>query len=146
MKRQNTGVSFLDSYAQGCFVFGCLVGTPINSPLDDNHFSLSFDGMTATFSSNRIGTLGGFDLYLAYYKDQVMDQLMYTETLPFINYGQDSLIENKSTLALADDQNLARFYSRFNIDFDSILIKKATLARPKHMYKVDSVSILNRQS
>ena len=69
------------------------VGTPINSPLDDNNFSLSFDGMTAIFSSNRIGTSGGYDLYLAYYKDQVMDQLMYTEALPFINYTQDSLIE-----------------------------------------------------
>jgi outer membrane protein OmpA-like peptidoglycan-associated protein/tetratricopeptide (TPR) repeat protein len=78
------------------------VGTPINSPMDDNHFSLSFDGMTATFSSNRIGTLGGFDLYLAYYKDQVMDQLMYTETLPFIDYGQDSLIENEDVEKIAD--------------------------------------------
>ncbi|MFT6333764.1 MAG: outer membrane protein OmpA-like peptidoglycan-associated protein [Saprospiraceae bacterium] len=71
------------------------VGTPINSPLDDNNFSLSFDGMTAIFSSNRIGTLGGHDLYLAYYKNQVMDQLMYTENLPFIDYEQDSLIETE---------------------------------------------------
>lgn len=67
------------------------LGTPINSPLDDNNFSLSFDGMTAIFSSNRIGTLGGYDLYLAYFKDQVMDQLMYTETLPFIDYAEGTL-------------------------------------------------------
>ena len=85
------------------------VGTPINSPLDDINFSLSFDGMTAIFSSNRVSSLGGYDLYLAYYKDQVMDQLMYTETLPFINYVQDTLTEMEvveTTLQENDDNQV----------------------------------------
>jgi len=67
------------------------VGVPINSPMDDMNYSLSFDGMTGIFSSNRIGTEGGYDLFLAYYKDQVNDQLMYTEKLPFISYKTDTL-------------------------------------------------------
>ncbi len=67
------------------------VGVPINSPMDDFNYSLSFDGMTGIFSSNRIGTEGGYDLFLAYYKDQVTDQLMYTENLPFITYDMDTL-------------------------------------------------------
>ena len=68
------------------------VGTPINSPMNDKYFSLSFDGMTAIFSSDRVGTLGGYDLFLAYYKEQVMDQLMYTEILPFIPYYTEDTI------------------------------------------------------
>ncbi len=68
------------------------IGIPINSSMNESNFSLSSDGMTAIFSSNRIGTLGGYDLYLAYYKDQVMDQLMYTENLPFIQYIQDTVV------------------------------------------------------
>jgi len=68
------------------------IGIPINSAMNDSNFSLSSDGMTAIFASNRIGSIGGYDLYLAYYKDQVVDQLMYTETLPFIKYNQDSVI------------------------------------------------------
>jgi Tol biopolymer transport system component len=39
------------------------VGTPINSPMNDTNISFSFDGMTAIFSSDRIGTLGGYDLF-----------------------------------------------------------------------------------
>lgn len=74
------------------------IGTPLNSPMDDKDFSLSFDGMTAIFSSDRIGTLGGYDLFLAYYKDQVMDQLMYTETLPFISYASDTASLTEVTL------------------------------------------------
>lgn len=66
------------------------LGIPINSPMDDINFSLSADGMTAVFSSDRIGTMGGTDLFLAYYKDQAMAQLMYTELVPFLPVDVDA--------------------------------------------------------
>ena len=66
------------------------IGVPINSAMDDLNFSLSSDGMTAIFSSERMDSYGGYDLYLAYYKDQINDQLMYTENLPFLQYEVDS--------------------------------------------------------
>jgi len=66
------------------------LGAPINSPSNDLYYSVSNDGMTAILSSDRMNGIGGYDLYIAYYKEQVMEQLMYTETLPFIEYGSDS--------------------------------------------------------
>lgn len=69
------------------------LGAPINSTLDDKNYSLSSDGMIAIFSSDRVGSLGGSDLYLAYHKEQITDQLMYTETLPFIQYTDDLIGE-----------------------------------------------------
>lgn len=68
------------------------VGIPVNSPSDEMDFSLSGDGMTAIFASDRIGTMGGSDLFLAYYKELVTDQLMYTETLPFVKMEADTLV------------------------------------------------------
>jgi outer membrane protein OmpA-like peptidoglycan-associated protein len=61
------------------------LGIPINSAGDDKKFSVSSDGMTAIFSSDRPDSYGGNDLYLAYFKDQVTEQLMYTEELPFVD-------------------------------------------------------------
>ncbi len=60
------------------------LGTPINSPRDEKDIFISFDGTQAVFSSNRPSGFGGFDLYLVYWKDQIIDQLNYTEALPFI--------------------------------------------------------------
>jgi len=65
------------------------LGLPINSPMDDLHFSLSADGTAGVFSSNRIDSKGGFDLYMAYMKNQVTDQLMYTESVPFGTTSDD---------------------------------------------------------
>lgn len=57
---------------------------PINSPGDDLDIEISSDGMSAIFASNRITSKGGFDLYIAYFKDQIIDQLVYTETPLFL--------------------------------------------------------------
>lgn len=108
------------------------IGTPLNSPMNDINFSLSYDGMTAIFSSDRIGTLGGFDLYQAYYKDQVMDQLMYTETLPFISYSADTTIVEEVTevTQTADENRLS----------DSPIIKKEFYNEPLY-YGSDEIII-----
>ena len=69
------------------------LGLPINSPRDDLQLYLTSDGTQAVFTSNRAGGEGGFDLYLAYWKEQVYDQLSYTESLPeFVSLNTDSLI------------------------------------------------------
>ena len=60
------------------------LGVPINSAMDDKGFSVSSDGMTAIFSSNRPDSYGGSDLFLAYLKTQVTEQLLYTELIPFV--------------------------------------------------------------
>ena len=108
------------------------IGTPLNSPMNDINFSLSYDGMTAIFSSDRIGTVGGFDLYQAYYKDQVMDQLMYTETLPFISYSTDTTIVEEVTevTQIADENRLS----------DSPIIKKEFYNEPLY-YGSDEIII-----
>ena len=68
------------------------IGIPINSAMNDCSFSLSADGMTAIFSSDRPGSIGGSDLYMAYLKNQITEQLMYTEKLPFTLDGNETEI------------------------------------------------------
>jgi outer membrane protein OmpA-like peptidoglycan-associated protein len=109
------------------------VGTPINSPMNDTNISFSFDGMTAIFSSDRIGTLGGYDLFLAYYKDQLMDQLMYTEELPFITYTQD-------TTAVAEVSNPEVNAPIKNTPIDKPIVKKEFYNEPLY-YGSDEIII-----
>ncbi len=45
------------------------LGIPINSSADDLHFSLSKDGLKAYLSSDRKESIGGSDLYIAYFKE-----------------------------------------------------------------------------
>ena len=40
------------------------LGVPINSPKEDSSFSISADGLSAYFSSNRLGGYGSFDIYI----------------------------------------------------------------------------------
>jgi outer membrane protein OmpA-like peptidoglycan-associated protein len=60
------------------------LGIPINSAMDDCSFAVSADGMTAILSSDRPGSEGGSDIYMVYLKNQITQQLMYTEELPFL--------------------------------------------------------------
>ena len=49
-------------------------GLPVNSPSDDRGFYVTHDGRRALLSSDRDGSLGGFDLYFAYLKESIIDQ------------------------------------------------------------------------
>ncbi|MBC7885665.1 MAG: PD40 domain-containing protein [Saprospiraceae bacterium] len=60
------------------------LGLPINSTKDDLDFELSADGMNALFSSDRIESIGGLDLYVAYFKAQVLDQLAFVDIPAFV--------------------------------------------------------------
>jgi len=61
------------------------LGIPINSPGNDVDFELSFDGMSALFASDRVESYGERDLYIAYFKDQILGQLAYTEVPEFLD-------------------------------------------------------------
>ncbi len=61
------------------------MGHPINSPGNDTDIELSYDGMSAVFTSDRIESVGGKDLYMAYLKEQVIGQLEYAEIPSFLD-------------------------------------------------------------
>lgn len=77
------------------------LGLPINSPRDEKDIYLTFDGTQAIYSSNRPDGNGGFDLYLIYWKDQVYDQLAYTESLPFLSVDNEASNDSDSLLTIA---------------------------------------------
>jgi outer membrane protein OmpA-like peptidoglycan-associated protein len=58
------------------------LGFPVNSSLDDTHFTLSPDGMSAFVSSNRKDSHGDFDLYRVFFKQPVQahQQISYLAT------------------------------------------------------------------
>lgn len=79
------------------------VGAPINSPADDKYFRVSQDGLTGILSSNRLGTLGGYDLYMIYLKNQVTDQLDPLRRVPFLDIRNQKQLEKE--LASIDTNN-----------------------------------------
>jgi outer membrane protein OmpA-like peptidoglycan-associated protein/tetratricopeptide (TPR) repeat protein len=60
------------------------LGLPINSPNNDTEIELSADGLTAMISSDRLDSKGGKDLYISYFKDQVLDQLDFIDIPSFV--------------------------------------------------------------
>lgn len=71
-------------------------GPSINSPADDLDFEIGVDGSTAVFSSNRIQAIGGFDLFITYFKQTFLDQMTNAESLSFVEYCKRNHI-NKYT-------------------------------------------------
>jgi len=120
------------------------LGLPINSSKDDVSLTVSADGMTAIFSSDRVDSYGGSDLYLAYFKDQVMDQLMYTEELSFLQEPADSDEEGEEVKAdpsnAAEDDTAIRKKEFFNSPLyygsDEIILN------PENASKMDGVKDL----
>jgi outer membrane protein OmpA-like peptidoglycan-associated protein len=76
------------------------LGFPVNSSEDDMYFMLSSDGRTALFSSNRKSGVGGFDLYLAYLKEQETSQLTFTPVLPYLFFNQKEINQREEELVV----------------------------------------------
>ncbi|MEZ4909923.1 MAG: OmpA family protein [Saprospiraceae bacterium] len=70
------------------------LGTPINSPLDESDIEISPDGMSAIFASNRTQSVGGQDLFISYFKDQIIEQLLFVEVPAFCTTPDSTLISN----------------------------------------------------
>lgn len=103
---------------QGKWLIPANLGTPINSAGDESSIQLSKDGNQALVSSDRVGGNGGYDLYLMYLREQVTDQLRYTEALPFIRYG-DAIPEEIVVDDKANDQPFIEQKPVKTIDFVS---------------------------
>ncbi len=56
---------------------------PINSPADDLYFKPQNDGISAFLSSNREGSLGGYDLYTVYLKKYLPEQEIFSNPASF---------------------------------------------------------------
>jgi tetratricopeptide (TPR) repeat protein len=67
------------------------LGIPVNSTRDDLAGIITNDGAQLYFCSNRIGSTGGYDIYIAYLKEQINDQLMYSEMLPMLAQSSDNI-------------------------------------------------------
>ncbi|MGK0388699.1 MAG: outer membrane protein OmpA-like peptidoglycan-associated protein [Maribacter sp.] len=72
------------------------MGIPINSPADDLHFSLSKNGLKSYLDSDRLGGLGGFDIYVGYFKAVQREQLSTSNPVAFNLVKQTSTIVNNN--------------------------------------------------
>lgn len=75
------------------------MGMPINSPGDDSHYSLSYDGLTAMITSDRKNSFGGKDNYIIRFKDPQGSQGYGVEELAFLQYE----INDRDKLEIAED-------------------------------------------
>jgi len=78
------------------------LGLPINSPRDDVYFRLAGDGLSGILSSNRQESLGGYDLFMVYFKNQVQDQMNLSYTIPYLNV-RNKIIEEEISENNTDD-------------------------------------------
>lgn len=60
------------------------MGAPINSASNDIAFYVSKDGFTASLTSDRKQGFGGYDIYVAYFKNQLKNQMFSSDELAFI--------------------------------------------------------------
>jgi outer membrane protein OmpA-like peptidoglycan-associated protein/tetratricopeptide (TPR) repeat protein len=83
------------------------LGPKINSPMDDKDLFVSRDGTIGMFSSNRYGGFGKFDIYQVYFKEQVIDQLEYTEIPMFLQEKViDSLIVDTKQVKVEEQKQI----------------------------------------
>lgn len=96
------------------------LGAPINSPKNETDFELLSDGMSAIFTSDRIESIGGKDVFIAYFKDQIIDQLSYIDMpifcQPLDSLASESVIEDSSITYSARDFVSKPLYYRENED------------------------------
>jgi outer membrane protein OmpA-like peptidoglycan-associated protein len=88
------------------------LGPPINSTKDDISALVSNDGNQIYFCSNRVESLGGNDIYVAYLKEQIKDQLMYNEVLPLLatNENLEPILTSEDILKIEPPKQKLRTF------------------------------------
>ncbi len=89
------------------------VGTPVNSPGNDESFRLATDGRTAFFASDRLDSYGERDIYIAYMKEEAPEQQTAAAPMLFAKNDQaETVISNEpktftvSTILYDSDKDL----------------------------------------
>jgi outer membrane protein OmpA-like peptidoglycan-associated protein len=105
------------------------LGLPINSPENDAYFRLSTDGRTAFFASDRMGSLGQRDLYIAYFNESQPEQgseaqpALFAQAQEVSNEPEEILEIVLPTLAYSSDSDV------LSADNEKIVEQVASLAR-----------------
>lgn len=82
------------------------IGLPISSASNDRHFRIGLDGKTCVFSSDRKEGIGGFDLYLAYFRNEWQDHsASLSKRLINKYFPPSSMIETVIADTLIQDQD-----------------------------------------
>ena len=87
------------------------LGFPVNSPGDDLDFQVSTDGTMAVMASDRLSSLGGFDLYVCYFKEQILDQFNIADIPDFIHNAalpKDEIATRKENIEQVTTQQMAK--------------------------------------
>jgi outer membrane protein OmpA-like peptidoglycan-associated protein/tetratricopeptide (TPR) repeat protein len=88
------------------------LGQPLNSPGDDAYFRLAADGRSAFFASDRLGGLGQRDLYIAYFREGLPEQVQTSQPALFAqkDVAADAVLETRQvvvpTLAYESDRDV----------------------------------------
>jgi outer membrane protein OmpA-like peptidoglycan-associated protein len=86
------------------------LGQPINSSKDDIDPMVSNDGNQLLFSSNRTEGFGGYDIYVAYFKEQITDQFNYIEDLPmFADRSMEAPVKDENPVKQATSVGVKSF-------------------------------------
>ena len=101
------------------------LGNLINSPMDEKELFVSGDGSSAMMSSNREGSLGGFDIYQIFFTEQITDHLQVAESPVFADtalINTQVVVTNvpetnrkKNSTIKKDFVNLPIFYNDSNL-------------------------------
>lgn len=85
------------------------LGLPINSPRDDLYFRLAGDGLSGIISSDRMESMGGFDLFMVYFKNQIQDQMNLSYSVPYLKVREQKLMEEAAkaeAIAMMDEEEV----------------------------------------
>lgn len=97
------------------------MGKPVNSAWDENHFLLAADGMSAVFTSNKEGGFGGSDIYITYFKEQKIEQLLFVDQPSFLDSFQVKSVVTGDSSVNKIQKKLLRLPSLYYFNNDDLL-------------------------
>lgn len=116
------------------------LGTPINSPGDENYFRLSADGMRSFFASSRADGYGGYDIYVAYFKRPMVEQLNTSTYVSFDKYlfpdtpkAEKKPVVTQGPVAEVEKELMYQFSPLFYQDFDNLLLRPESIRQLNQM-------------